>query len=105
MQLGFRNSRSVPSAPDHLRLSFRTFVRVVGAFVAVVLAVTTTSAQTPGGVAGAALWIKANQGVQANGANQVEQWLDQSGSGNTATELRAAQPAHTNAIAASADIL
>jgi uncharacterized repeat protein (TIGR01451 family) len=105
MQLGFRDSRSVPSAPDHLRLSFRTFVRVVGAFVAVVLAVTTASAQTPGGVAGAALWIKANQGVQANGANQVEQWLDQSGSGNTATELRAAQPAHTNAIAASADIL
>ena len=44
-------------------------------------------------------------GLQVNGSNQVEQWLDQSGSGNTTTELRAATPAHTDAIAVSAGIV
>jgi uncharacterized repeat protein (TIGR01451 family) len=85
---------------------FRALIRLVFAGVSVfVIAIGPASAQTPGGVAGAALWIKANQGVQANGSSQVEQWLDQSGSGNTTTELRAANPAHTSAIAASNDIL
>ena len=85
---------------------FRAPIRLVAAGVSVfVIAMGQASAQTPGGVAGAALWIKANQGVQANGSSQVEQWLDQSGSGNTTTELRAAHPAHTSAIAPSNDIL
>jgi uncharacterized repeat protein (TIGR01451 family) len=74
----------------------------VAAFVG---ALAPASAQTPGGVAGSALWVKANQGVQANGANHVEQWLDQSGSGNTTTELRAAHPSHTDAITPTNDIL
>ena len=59
----------------------------------------------PGGVAGAALWVKANDGVQANGTNHVQQWFDQSGSANTTTDLRASLPAHTNAIAPSSAIL
>ena len=80
--------------------------RIVAAVIAAVVgAVAGVSAQTPGGVAGSALWVKANQGVQANGTNQVEQWLDQSGSGNTTTELRAAGPAHTNAVTPTSDIL
>jgi uncharacterized repeat protein (TIGR01451 family) len=83
----------------------RALVRTVAAGVLVlVVSPGLASAQAPGGVAGSALWIKANQGVQANGASQVEQWLDQSGSGNTTTELRAAHPAHTNPIVASGDI-
>jgi uncharacterized repeat protein (TIGR01451 family) len=55
-------------------------------------------------VTGPALWIKADQGVQATG-NQVQQWIDQSGSGNTTTELRASSPTHTDPIAPSAAIV
>ena len=74
--------------------------------VAVFLAASPAAfAQTPGGVSGSAFWVKANQGLQANGTNQVEQWNDQSGSGNTTTELRAATPAHTNAITPTNSIL
>jgi hypothetical protein len=59
----------------------------------------------PGGVTGQSLWVKADGGLLFNGSDQVEQWLDQSGSGNTTTELRASLPAHTNAIAPSNAIL
>ncbi|MGF6849823.1 gliding motility-associated-like protein [Chitinophaga sp. W3I9] len=58
---------------------------------------------SPGGVPGEMLWVKADADVQANGSDQVEQWLNQSGS--MVTELRAAPVAHTDAIAASADII
>ena len=78
---------------------------VLLSLAAFVAAVPAAVAQTPGGVTGAALWVKANQGVQANGTNQVEQWADQSGSGNTTTQLRASLPAHTNPIAPSNSIL
>ena len=64
-----------------------------------------TQSTAPGGVSGAALWVKGDPGLHVDGANQVEQWLDQSGSGNTTTELRAAALAHTDAIAPSADIV
>ncbi|MFC7526894.1 Calx-beta domain-containing protein, partial [Parapedobacter sp. GCM10030251] len=59
----------------------------------------------PGGVLGAALWVKANAGVETNTDNHVEQWLDQSGSGNAVTELRAAAITHEDPIAPSTDIL
>jgi hypothetical protein len=59
----------------------------------------------PGGVTGQSLWVKADVGLLVNGSDHVQEWLDQSGSGNTTTELRASLPAHTNAIAPSADIL
>ncbi len=59
----------------------------------------------PGGVTGASLWVKADLGLSANASNQVQEWLDQSGSGNTTTQLRAAAPQHTDAIAPSNDIL
>jgi uncharacterized repeat protein (TIGR01451 family) len=71
---------------------------------AVASAASIASAQTPGGVAGPALWIKADQGVQATG-NQVEQWIDQSASGNTTTELRASLPTHTDPITPSSSIV
>jgi hypothetical protein len=58
---------------------------------------------SPGGVPGEKLWVKADADVQVNGSNQVEQWLNQSGS--MVTELRAAQPSHSAAITASADIV
>ncbi|HWV66642.1 Calx-beta domain-containing protein [Chitinophaga sp.] len=58
---------------------------------------------SPGGVQGEKLWVKADADVQVNGSNQVEQWLNQSGA--MVTELRAAQPSHTNPIVASADIV
>ena len=64
-----------------------------------------TQATAPGGVSGSALWVKGDLGLQVDGAGQVEQWIDQSSSGNTTTELRAAAPAHTDAIAASAAIV
>lgn len=59
----------------------------------------------PGGVLGDVLWVKANAGLQVDGSNQVQEWIDQSGSGLVTTQLRAAHPAHTDAIAASADIV
>jgi uncharacterized repeat protein (TIGR01451 family) len=100
---------NLPQTPFRLtqhNIASRAIARIVAAAVAAfVSALSPASAQTPGGVAGASLWVKANQGVQANGSNQVEQWLDQSGSGHVTTELRAAHPAHTNAIVATNDIL
>ena len=59
----------------------------------------------PGGVLGDVLWVKANAGLQVDGSNQVQEWTDQSGSGLVTTQLRAAHPAHTDAITASADIV
>ena len=92
--------------PAHRHVAVRGRARIVALGIAASMAaIPAASGQTPGGVAGSALWVKANQGVQANGSNQVEQWIDQSGSGNTTTELRASTPAHTNAIAASNAIL
>ncbi|MFC3197081.1 Calx-beta domain-containing protein, partial [Parapedobacter deserti] len=58
---------------------------------------------SPGGVPGEMLWVKADADLQVNGSDQVEQWLNQSGA--MVTELRAAHPADTNAIVASADIV
>jgi gliding motility-associated-like protein len=58
---------------------------------------------SPGGVLGEMLWVKADADVQVNGSDQVEQWLNQSGS--MVTELRAAHPSHTDPVVASADIL
>lgn len=57
----------------------------------------------PGGVPNEMLWVKADADVQVDGSNQVQQWLNQAGS--MATELRAAPVAHTDPIAASADIV
>jgi hypothetical protein len=62
-------------------------------------------AVNPGGVAGQSLWVKADLGLQVNGSDQVEQWLDQSGSGNTVSELRASHPTHADPVVASAGIL
>ncbi|WP_158563280.1 DUF7927 domain-containing protein [Chitinophaga silvatica] len=62
-------------------------------------------ASLPGGVAGNALWVRGDIGLQVNGSNQVQQWFDQSGSGNTATELRASITNSNNPIAPSADII
>jgi uncharacterized repeat protein (TIGR01451 family) len=63
----------------------------------------------PGGVGGEALWVKANDGlltdIDNDNATQVTEWLDQSGSGNTTTELRASLPAHTDLITPSTDIV
>ena len=59
----------------------------------------------PGGVAGEALWVRADAGVQADASNQVEQWIDQSASGNTISEARAAAPGSADAITPSADIV
>jgi hypothetical protein len=87
----------------------RTPARLLaGCLMALLAAVSEPSAQGtgPGGVAGAALWVKADAGLLLNGATeQVTEWNDQSGSGNTTTQLRAALPAHTSAIAASNAIL
>ena len=102
------NLRPAMCRPVHGNVTWRVWAwSRIGAFgvAAIVAAVSGAAAQTPGGVTGSALWVKANQGVQANGTNQVEQWLDQSGSGNTATDLRASLPAHTNVIAPSNAIL
>lgn len=52
----------------------------------------------PGGVEGAAVWLKADQGVVVNGSNQVEQWLDQSASGLVTVEAQASHPTHTDPI-------
>jgi uncharacterized repeat protein (TIGR01451 family) len=61
----------------------------------------------PGGVGGEALWVKANDGLLTDIDNptQVTEWLDQSGGGNTTTELRAAALAHTDEITPSTDIV
>ena len=63
----------------------------------------------PGGIGGEALWVKANDGlltdVDNGNATQVTEWLDQSGSGNTTTELRAAALTHTDAIMPSTEIV
>src|SRR5688572_21758436 len=59
----------------------------------------------PGGVTGQSLWVKADVDLQVNASQQVQQWLDQSGSGNTTTQLRASFPAHTNAITPNNGIL
>ena len=85
-----QNGTAYEAMTDFATGEFFTFAAVVG---------------DPGGVGGAGLWVKANTGLIADGLNQVEQWLDESGSGNTTTELHAATPAHTNAIAASAGIV
>jgi gliding motility-associated-like protein len=59
----------------------------------------------PGGVLGDMLWVKANAGVLVNGSNQVQEWLDQSGSGSVVSQARAATLTHTDPIAPSADIV
>ncbi|WP_185096823.1 Calx-beta domain-containing protein [Chitinophaga barathri] len=58
----------------------------------------------PGGVLGDILWVKADIGVQADASNNVEQWIDQSGSNNVVTELRASTLAHTDPITPTAAI-
>lgn len=50
----------------------------------------------PGCVATPVLWLKANEGVTANGSGQVSAWTDASGTGNTAVQATAAsQPVLT----------
>ena len=85
------NGSDYEATTDFANSEFFTFAAVVG---------------DPGGVSGAALWVKANIGLAVNGSNQVEQWLDQSGSANTVTRAaRASHPTHSDAIVPSADIL
>ncbi len=59
----------------------------------------------PGGVEGAALWLKADGSLVVNGSNQVQHWDDQSGGGFIATQAQASSPSHTDAITPSNDIL
>lgn len=48
---------------------------------------TNLKAQSPGGVAGSAFWVKANAGIASS---PIATWTDQSGSGNNATQGTAA---------------
>jgi uncharacterized repeat protein (TIGR01451 family) len=107
MRVGFPPARRRLASPFH-----PSHVALVGVTTAVLAALlwlgadgVSTQAGAPGGVSGAAFWVKADSGLQVNGSSHVEQWLDQSGTANITTELRAAHPAHTNAILPSADIL
>ncbi|GAA0540526.1 hypothetical protein GCM10009415_22980 [Chitinophaga japonensis] len=59
----------------------------------------------PGGVLGDVLWVKADAGVQVDASNNVEQWIDQSGSNNTVSELRASTITHTDPVTPTAAIV
>jgi fimbrial isopeptide formation D2 family protein/uncharacterized repeat protein (TIGR01451 family) len=59
----------------------------------------------PGGVEGAALWLKADGTLVSNGSDQVESWDDQSGSGFIDTQVQASSPSHTSTITPSNSIL
>ncbi|HYG83253.1 MAG TPA: Ig-like domain-containing protein [Verrucomicrobiae bacterium] len=65
---------------------------------------TTTVCQAPGGVFGEALWLKADDGLQVNASNQVQQWNDKSGNEFVTGQARASTT-DTGAIAVSNDIL
>lgn len=57
-------------------------------FAFLLIAITAT-AQSPGGVAGAAFWVRADAGV--TGTTSVSQWNDQSGNNNHAVQGTAGQ--------------
>jgi hypothetical protein len=60
---------------------------------------TTLSGGTDLPLAGIALWLRADEGVQMDGSGNISQWTDASGRGNHATQSSAAsQPKHTNSV-------
>ena len=65
-------------------------VGVLGLFVATYPTTVKAALPAPGGVDGVSLWLKADQGLVANGSNQVLEWDDQSGNGLIANQARAA---------------